>query len=342
MENFLPADHMHDLIKKQIPKMRFDGSMTFDEWKKAAREKLSELLGIDEIEPYRCDPQFNVEFDEKHEDEGYREIRFTFFSEVNVRVPCHLFVPLNVTKPLPVVIGLQGHSRGMHISLRRVRWEGDAEDFLNGDRDFVYRAAKEGVCGIALEQRAFGECGGTETGPKCQMPGCRALLLGRTLQGERVWDIMRLIDVIENEFAEYIDAEKIICLGNSGGGSATVYASALEDRIKISVPSCAVSTYEASIGAMDHCICNYIPGVAKYFDMGELCAMNAPGCLVVVSGKDDPIFPLEGAKKCFADAKAVYETLGIGEKATHVIGNGGHRFYADDAWPVIHKYLEMI
>ena len=28
-----------------------------------------------------------------------------------------------------------------------------------------------------------------------------------------------------------------------------------------------------------------------------------------------------------------------GDRCTLIKGNGGHRFYADDSWPVVHKYL---
>ena len=34
-----------------------------------------------------------------------------------------------------------------------------------------------------------------------------------------------------------------------------------------------------------------------------------------------------------------YEPLGAADKAAQVIGDGGHRFYKADAWPV---FLEMI
>jgi hypothetical protein len=116
----------------------------------------------------------------------------------------------------------------------------------------------------------------------------------------------------------------------------------MDERIKIGVPSCAVCRYADSIGAMLHCECNYIPYIAKDFDMGDLCAMVAPRALVVVSGKDDPIFPIAGAKACVYVARVAYEHCNRSEFLTHVIGDGGHRFYADPAWPYIHKALKNL
>ena len=335
-----PMEHLHGLLDTAAPSMRWDGKTAVADWQKEARQQLSALLGIPEIEPYRTEPSLTIEFDRICEEEGFREIRFRFFSEENVSVPCHLVQPLNADKPLPVVICLQGHSKGMHISLGRPIYPGDEETCHGGDRDFAVRAVKEGLCAIAMEQRCFGESGGTPNGPDCRQSAMRAILLGRTLIGERVWDIMRLIDLLGDSFGEIVDTDNILCLGNSGGGTATTYAAAMEPRIKVAVPSCAVSRFADSIGAMLHCECNFVPGIAKVFDMGELCGMIAPRSLVVVSGHDDPIFPLAGAKACVAEASRIYTAAGVPDRIAQVVGNGGHRFYADDAWPVIHKMLE--
>ena len=159
----------------------------------------------------------------------------------------------------------------MHISLGRPKYDRDVNVIKGGDRDFVVRAVKEGVCAIALEQRCFGECGGTERGPNCSSAARRAILVGRTLIGERVWDVMKLVDLLQTEFQDIIDKDKIMCMGNSGGGTTTAYVSALDDRIKVSVPSCAVARYADSIAAVPHCDCNYVPRIAHFFDMGDLC-----------------------------------------------------------------------
>jgi hypothetical protein len=166
-----------------------------------------------------------------------------------------------------------------------------------------------------------------------------ALLMGRTTIGERVWDVSRLIDVIESEFSDQIDIKNICCMGNSGGGTATVYTTALEDRIVLAMVSCAMCTFKDSIGAMTHCSCNYVPTIAEYFDMNDLMAMACPKYFIQVSGIDDRIFPLFGAEVVFEKGKQAYDALDKGHRCTLVKGNGGHRFYADDAWPIVHKYL---
>ncbi len=135
-------------------------------------------------------PELEIEYEQKID--NATEIRFTYQSEKGYRVPCHLLLPDGVEKP-PVMICLQGHSKGMHISLGKPKYPGDEETINGGDRDFCVRAVKEGYAAIALEQRNFGECGGDERGPRCFESSMTALLMGRTTIGESVWDVQNLL-----------------------------------------------------------------------------------------------------------------------------------------------------
>lgn len=322
------------LIQKKLkPTFSYDGE-NYDKWKKEARQKLSDLLGMDKFD--LCDSDMQVEFEEKHE--GFTETRFTFQSEEGYRVPCHLWLPDGIENP-PIVICLQGHSKGMHVSLGRPKFEGEEAVISGGDRDFAVQAIREGFAAVAMEQRNLGE---TSLGPgriSCKEGSMNALLMGRTAMAERVWDVSRLIDVLEKHFADKVDLDNLCCMGNSGGGTTTTYAAALEDRIKLAMPSCSNSTYKDSIGRIDHCTCNYIPNIGNVFEMSDLIAMSYPKCYIQVNGVSDNLFPIEGAKQVFADGKRVWEEHGEADKIEHVIGGEGHRFYADASWPVVHRML---
>ncbi len=322
-----------ELIQTNRPAMSY-GEGDFYQWRSLAKNKLAELLGMDKFE--KVSPDFKIEYERKIE--GATEMRFTYCSENGYRVPCHILLPDGIKKP-PVMICLQGHSSGMHLSLGRPKYEQDEVSISSGDRDFCTRAVKEGFAAIALEQRNFGECGETKGAPKCLESAMTALLMGRTTIGERVWDVSRLIDVLENEFDDKVDLNKICCMGNSGGGTATAYIAALEERIILAMPSCAMCTFKDSIGAMEHCACNYVPKMAEYFDMNDLMAMAYPKYYIQVSGIEDPIFPIFGAEEVFEKGKHVYAVQENASRCYLVKGNGGHRFYADDAWPIVHQLL---
>lgn len=280
------CDYSRELLKNIKPQMSYDGEK-YEQWKAEARKKLSSLLGLDRFTLVNDD--LDIEYET--ELENAVEIRFTFQTEKGYRAPAHLFLPKNIKNP-PLMICLQGHSTGMHISFGRPKFPGDEETINGGDRDFCVRALKEGFAAIALEQRELGECGIKDGGNMCFQSAMTSLIQGRTTIGERVWDIMRLIDVVEKHFADKVDINKICLMGNSGGGTATAYTAALEDRIALAMPSCAMCTYKDSIGAMFHCACNYVPDIANYFEMSDLIAMAYPKLYVQVNGIENLIFPL--------------------------------------------------
>lgn len=332
MREHVPHNISYNILKSIIPSMRYDKTSSFSEWQKAARQKLNELLGL----PLRrCPELIEIEYEKEHGD--YTETRFSFQSEEGYFVPCHLLVPKNAAAPLPLMICVQGHSTGMHMSLGVPLYEGDMEKIELTDKDFAIQAVSRGLCAVTIEQRCMGECGGTPH-PACDLTAVTDILIGRTLIGERVWDIQRLIDTVTAHFPQ-VDSEKIYCMGNSGGGTSTFYAACTDERIKAAMPSCSVCEYEDSITPMKHCNCNYIPYIRKYFEMGDLCGLIAPRKLVIVAGTDDGIFPIHGTKKTFNTASTLFDSAGAKGNCALVIGNGGHRFYADDAWPVFLKLI---
>lgn len=336
MENTdkLSASSLHLNAAKNIKlPYSFDPALDFDEQKNAIESKYRELLRVPDkltnpvpLIEYRDDS--NPEFD---------EIRFTFESEPNLFVPAHMLLPKNIKGSLPVVICLQGHSTGMHISLGRVKYSGDENSISGGDRDFAIQAVRRGYASIAMEQRGFGEMK-TEIAPKagCNHVAMQALMLGRTLIGERTLDVMQLIDTLTA--FDYLDLNRIGLMGNSGGGTATYHASCLEKRIKVTMPSCSFNTYYDSIMSMHHCTCNYIPDILKYMEMPDLAIMIAPRPLIIVNGKDDTIFPLHAVENGFETVKRIYAAAGVPDNCKLIIGDGGHRFYADDSWPVFEKF----
>lgn len=323
-------EFIQGLMKDIKPSMAYEGEC-LETWQKTAHDKLEELLGLPLNE---CEDDFKIL--EERDGAEYKTIVFQFQSEPGYYVDATILAPNGTSRPIPGVICLQGHSTGAHISLGIPVFPGDEEDIAGG-RDFAVRAVQEGFCGIAMDQRYMGAKGQTEDGnPACirKFASMSSYLIGRTPIGERVWDVHRLIDIIEKYLTEYINPEKIICMGNSGGGTATFYASCYDKRIAMSIPSCAVCTFDDSIVAMKHCPCNYIPNIRKYFDMGDLGCLIAPRPLVVVCGVKDKIFPLHGVEKSFEIMKKAYTSVGKEDSCHLVKGNGGHQFYPDDAWPI--------
>lgn len=335
MNTFAPEtchDHLLDAAPRRLA---FTPQREFSTWKCEVEGKLRELLGL---MPQPAPLDVRIEY--SRDQANFRETRFVFTAEPHAEVPCHLVVPHAGQAPYPLIICLQGHSTGMHISLGRAQFPGD-EECIEGGRDFAIQAVQQGFAALVLEQRCFGERADQRPAEQRHLPGnCHhasmtALLLGRTMIGERVWDVSRAIDALA-AFPE-VDLTRIGCLGNSGGGTTTFFAACLEPRISAAMPSCYVCTFRDSIGHIDHCQDNYLPGILQYCEMGDLACLIAPRPLVVVAGREDPIFPLNGVEETFATIQAIYAAAGAPEQCRLVIGEGGHRFYPEQAWPAFHN-----
>ncbi len=328
---FSPELSQEVMLRNSKLALTYDPERNFDTWRIEVSRKFKELLGLDLFK--KVDPRLRIDYSEKKD--SFHETRFIFASEENTDVPCHLLVPASGKPPYPVVICLQGHTAGMHISLGRPKFEGDQES-ISGERDFAIQAVNEGYAALVLEQRCFGER--SDMRPKerrtfsatCHHASMVEIILGRTMAAARVWDVSRAIDMLKN-FPD-IDTQRIGCMGNSGGGTVSYYAACLDPRIKIAMPSCCFCTFEDSIGKIDHCADNYIPGIMKFFEMPDLSCLIPARHLIVVAGKTDPIFPFDSAKKAFEKVKIIYGKAGMPERCVLVEGDGGHRFYAKQAW----------
>ena len=333
--NTLPLTHHMQYARTVAPALRWDGVTPIHQHRAVCEARLIELLGLDTFAP--CEPVFEITAEDILH--GHRHIHFTLQTEEGYYTHADLLLPVGQTGPLPLCVCLQGHSKGSHISLGVPKYPGDEQTIAGGDRDFCVRAVAEGFAALAIEQRGFGLCGGTEHGPACERPVMTALLLGRTLIGERIWDVMRVLDAMEAHFSDLVTLKGSVLMGNSGGGTATYYTACLEHRFDGFMPSCALCTYRDSIIDIHHCTCNYVPRIARFFDMGDLAVLIAPKKLVIVSGEEDPIFPLSGVREVYGIMDSLYKASGAEGGCALVVGKGGHRFYADDAWPVMKAML---
>ena len=314
------------------PSMTYSEDLDFSAWQNAARKKLCELLGLPLT---ACDACLELEYVKKHDEST--EYRFTVQTEPGYFVPCYLLLPNSVNKPVPLTVCLSGHGGGMHIALGEARCEADEKSLREWPhRAMGPRAVKEGRAALIIEARCFGESSLKGYGTSCTETAKIAILSGRTVIGERVSDAMRIISAVLSEFSD-ISEEGIMCTGNSGGGTATYYLACLDERIAVAAPSCSVCSYEKSIAAMTHCMCNHVPSIRRYFEMGDLGGLIAPRRLIVAAGQEDPIFPIDGVKDAYREIERLYKYAGAPEACRLLLGDGGHLNYADLIWDAFYE-----
>ena len=180
-----------------------------------------------------------------------------FTAEPRADVPAYACLPRTARPPYTFMICLQGHSTGMHNSIRVDREDETREIEVPGDRDYALQCMERGIAALCVEQRAFGERR-EQVQEKVSSHGChdavvQALMLGRALIGERVHDIDRAIDYLASRGD--VNMKRLGVMGNSGGGMASIYAAAVLPRVRLAAPSCAFCTYGDGLMGIYHCMC---------------------------------------------------------------------------------------
>jgi hypothetical protein len=159
--------------------------------------------------------------------------------------------------------------------------------------------------------------------------GNLAYLAGANLARWEVWDGMRAVDYLLTR--PEVDPERISITGTSGGGFQSSHIGALDQRIKVIVPSCYIS-------ALPMRMSNRIfkdPDSDPEQDLFGMVSngVDHPGLLllcyprpVFVAAAVEDFFPIEGTRKTLREVSTVYRRLGHPGLIGHVEGYHGHKF----------------
>ena len=332
-----PSLFHRQLMDSMRPSMSYDGG-DVSEWQVNLRQKVHSLVGMPSGDRIALNPRTLWKRDHPH---GTIE-KIIFHSEPGSDVVAFLCLPKTAETSYPFFICVQGHTTGMHHSIAVERDDNSIPMEVAGDRDFGLQCMERGIGALCIEQRSFGERRElvqeqVSTHP-CHDATMQALMLGRTLIGERVFDVDRGLDFLE--MRDDVDWSRIGIMGNSGGGTISLFSAALLPRITFAMPSCYFCTFRDSIMSIYHCADNYVPGLLQYAEMADVMGLFAPQPVVLVCGAEDPIFPVDGVRRAFADLEKIYRAAGAPDRCHLIVGQGGHRFYADDAWPVMLQELQ--
>ena len=110
--------------------------------------------------------------------------------------------------------------------------------------------------------------------------GPREYLWGLSLSGLQLWDSIRALDFLES--LPYVRRDAIGMTGESGGGTQTFLASAVDQRIAVSVPVNMISLH-----MQGGCLCENPPGLRLDTTNVEIAATIAPRPLLMVSATGD-------------------------------------------------------
>ena len=337
-------EHFSSTYQSFEPEFRFKGQAGIDilKWQQKFRPRLTQAIGLDNL---KKDLAGHVPSARKYHSEhmgDYIREKWTLLVEPTVPLPFYLLKPLSPAEATPLVLTPHGHNNpDMYAGITHNAYE--LSHMKEGERDIAVQAVQEGYIAIAPTTRGFGDTR-TENDldgdnrNSCRTQLMHGLLAGRTPIGERVWDIRCLIDWAIDHLD--IDQSRIAVTGNSGGGTTTLFSAACDTRISVAMPGCYFCTFKSSIGSIHHCDCNYVPGILRLGEMYDIAGLIYPRPFQAIAGESDNIFPITSVKYAFAELKKLYLIGGAEEDCKLYIGNGGHRYYKDGAWPFIAHYFK--
>lgn len=274
--------------------------------------------------------------------DGYVREKVLFQAEDDMCVPAYILVPsappLAVNGRYPAVVCQHGHGNGKddvvgltHGTLERWRTRRTVR------YDYAPGLAQQGYVVIAMDARGFGErilgypAGYDECG--CNMVQIKAQLLGLNLLTLNVFDLTRCIDYLASR--PEVDAARIGCLGLSYGGTLTLFAAALDERIRAAIVSGYVGTlYEQTFVRGDTCGQQIVPNLLHWGELADVACLIAPRGLLIESGTEDNLFGIKAASDAYSRVRSLYEALHITDRIDHHIFSGGHRWdgATADSW----------
>lgn len=145
---------------------------------------------------------------------------------------------------------------------------------------------------------------------------------GRTLMGERFWDLRRCLDYLHSRGD--VDAARIGCGGLSLGGEMAMWLGALDERVAATV-SCGFLTTMDQL-EQGHCPCWKFDGLRQLVDWADVYALVAPRPLQCQNGLAEPAtdFCVPLARRAIGEIGAAYRDLGAGPACELHVHAEGH------------------
>lgn len=218
------------------------------------------------------------------------------------------------------------------------------QHFLGGSKDHpvigivANNLVSKGFLVAAMDGRYRGE---RQRGTSLEAAMTQALRTGKghPFLIDTAYDITRLVDVLAAR--PDVDPQRIGMTGISEGGILTWMCAAMDDRIRVAVPIIGVTCFgdcfnqlgpesAARIKLFEPVLQEYakaqggkpvdgellrsawerlVPGMLDRFDSGKMLPLIAPRPLLILSHENDELFPIDGARKVYAEVKPRYQEL---------------------------------
>jgi dienelactone hydrolase len=332
-------------------------------WRREARRKFFELLLY---APGRVEPQ--AETLERVDCGDFWRERVTFRTTPEIRVPAYVLIPKHAKLPAPGIVALHDHG-GFYLwgKEKLVALPGEHRtltEFKQQSYDGMSIAdevARQGYVVVVIDMFYWGErrmlldddppawkerpatITPQEVAAFNQRAGQNEQLLGRTLflagltwAGVMFWDDIRTVDYLLTR--PEVDPQRIGCVGLSVGALRSAHLAALDSRIKAAVVVCWMCAFRPLlkshiVNTVGHT--KLVPGLTRWLDLPDVAAMAIPARLLVINGRRDGLFTVEGMEEAHRKLAAAYKKAGVPDHFRAHLYDTPHEFNREmqaEAW----------
>ena len=279
-----------------------------------------------------------------------------------------MLIPKNVKLPAPGIVALHDHGAfylwgkekltrlpGEHTTLTQFKQQ------YYGGRSIADELARQGYVVVVIDMFYWGErrmlldndrpvwkerpatitAGEVATfnqrsSQNEQLVGRTLFLAGLTWAGIMFWDDLRTVDYLISR--PEVDPHWIGCVGLSVGGFRSAHLAALDDRIKAAVVVSWMCAYQPLL--KDHILDTVghtmlVPGLTQWLDLPDVAALAIPARLLVINGRQDGLFTVEGMEEAHQKLAACYQKAGVPDHFRADLYNTPHQFnraMQSEAW----------
>ena len=159
--------------------------------------------------------------------------------------------------------------------------------------------------------------------------GNLAYLVGTNLARWEVWDGIRAVDYLLTR--PDVDSNRISITGTSGGGFQTALLGALDERIKVVIPSCYITALPMRVENRIFADPDSDPEqdlfgfISNGVDHAGLLLMMYPRPVMVAAVTLD-FFPMQGAHKSYSEVRRFYERFGYADRIGFTESYNQHQY----------------
>ena len=298
-------------VRDQVVKMsKVPTPQNLAAFEKVRVERKKELLRSLGLDPMPAKTPLNARITGTIQRNGYRIEKVVFESRPQFFVTCHVYVPDEANGKLPVIVNVNGH------------WA-----HKKGEDRIQLRAAfqaTQGYIAIAVDSPGWSFEGNSliERRDEGNHNDFKLVQGGSNTTGYYVWDTIRALDYMSTRADA--DMSRIGITGASGGGLATLYTFAADDRYMAAVPVVYMASMET---APDNgCLCNHVPATSQIGDRSDVMAIQAPKPVYLMGAQNDGEFPPDATRLTHRKMQETWALFGKKDDVLVQIFGGGHDY----------------